>query len=49
MGLMNKVNQIDENFLYLSDDNKYVSYFTVNQDLMTIKTILPYQAQLLIF
>ena len=22
MGLMNKVNQIDENFSYLSDDNK---------------------------
>ena len=22
MGLMNKVNQIDENFLYLFDDNK---------------------------
>ena len=26
MGLMNKVNQIDENFSYLSDDNK-VSLF----------------------
>ena len=39
MGLMNKVNQIDENF----------SYFTVTQDLMTIKTVSSYQPQLLIF
>ena len=48
MGLMNKVNQIDENFSYSSDDNK-VSYFTVMQDLMTIKTILSYQPRLYLY
>ena len=45
MGLMNKVNQIDENFSYLSDDNKVSLYFTVTQDLMTIKAISSYQPQ----
>ena len=48
MDLMNKVNHIDEKFSYLTDDNK-VSFFTVTQDFMTMKTISPYQPQLLIF
>ena len=48
MDLMNKVNQIDEDFSYLSDDNK-VSFFTVTQDFMTMKTISSYQPQLHIF
>ena len=44
---MNKVNQIDENFSDLPDENKIVSYRT--QDLMTIKTILSYQLHLHLF
>ena len=46
MGLMNKVNQIDENFSCLSDNNKVNLPLFVTQDLMTMKTISSYQPQL---
>ena len=47
IGHMNKVNQIDENFSDLPDENKVVSYGT--QDLITIKTISSYLLQLHLF
>ena len=45
---MNKVNHIDEKFSYLTEDNK-VSFFTVTQYFMTMKTVSSYQPQLHIF
>ena len=45
MGLMNKVNQIDEHFLDLSGDNKVSLFlFTITQDLVTIETTSSYKS-----
>ena len=49
MGLMNKVNQIDENFSYLSDDNKVILLLYGDSRIDDNKKISSYQPQLLIF
>ena len=48
MGLMNKVNQIDENFSYLSDDNK-VSLLLYGVSIFDDNKISSYHPQLFIF
>ena len=49
MGLMNKVNQIDEDFSYLSDDNKVSLLLYGDSRIDGNKKISSYHPQLLIF